>query len=475
MKIAITHRLFIAILFAALLSVLGMFFVMQWNIDRAFLRYLDSQEQKRIVRLAGLLEQTYAMRGSFDSLRLDNTEWRKLLVDSLPEEETWTTQKGLDSLRSAKRLPETSAVPWRFGQHVFLLDQGRQLILGSEPTTADIRLQPVRYHDKVVAYLGLLPRSQLSDFRQVLFVRQQKVGIALVAVLVFLVATALSLPLATRLVRPIRSLARATRDLVAGNYTIRVPVRSSDELGQLAENFNALAQTLESNQQSRRQWIADTSHELRTPLAILRGEIEALQDGIRQPMPEFFNSLHAEVLRLSRLVDDLYQLSLSDLGALTYRKDSVDLCTLLSEALALYRMEIAAKGIVLIEEMSPGKGLVLFGDYGRLFQLFSNILDNSVKYTNAGGAIRVAVEYQHGNALIDFYDSEPGVHDHDLDHLFERLYRVETSRNRTTGGAGLGLSLCKAIVDAHGGTIEAHPSSLGGVRIHVTLPLLEGG
>ena len=120
-------------------------------------------------------------------------------------------------------------------------------------------------------------------------------------------------------------MAAATHDLASGKYAVRIPVSSSDELGQLARDFNAMALTLEKNEKARRQWVADISHELRTPLAVLRGEIEALLDGIRNTTPEAIRSLHVETLRLHRLVEDLYQLALSDLGALTYRKEDLDL------------------------------------------------------------------------------------------------------------------------------------------------------
>jgi two-component system sensor histidine kinase BaeS len=279
--------------------------------------------------------------------------------------------------------------------------------------------------------------------------------------------------LARRLVRPIRALASATHRLAAGQFDIRVPVGSSDELGHLARDFNSLAVTLEKNEQARRQWVADISHELRTPLAVLRGEIEALQDGIRQPTPDSVRSLHGEVLRLSRLVDDLYQLSLSDLGALTYRKENLDVAELLTEALTSYRPELAQKEIRLTLEL-PRRGTAkVFGDPERLHQLFANVLDNALKYTDAGGALAIRLDVGDGQARLDFQDSAPGVPESKLERLFDRLYRVETSRNRAAGGAGLGLAICRNIVEAHAGRITAQPSPLGGVWIRITLPLTE--
>jgi two-component system sensor histidine kinase BaeS len=287
------------------------------------------------------------------------------------------------------------------------------------------------------------------------------------------VAAGLSLPLANRLVRPIRALARATDRLAAGEFGTRVPVTSTDELGHLARDFNALALTLEQNEQARRQWVADISHELRTPLSILRGETEALQDGVREPSPDAIRSLHGEIMRLSRLVDDLYQLSLADLGALTYRKTELDLAELLTAALAPYRAEFAARRIALTADIPREPAAVLFGDPERLHQLFANIFDNTLKYTDPGGEFVVRLACRDREAVVDFQDSAPGVPEDGLTRLFDRLYRAEASRSRESGGAGLGLAICRSIVEAHAGTIEARPSPLGGVWIRVELPLTE--
>jgi two-component system sensor histidine kinase BaeS len=277
--------------------------------------------------------------------------------------------------------------------------------------------------------------------------------------------------LAHRLVLPIKRLAASMHRLASGEYDTRVAVGPEDELGQLARDFNTLALTLEKNERARRRWVADVSHELRTPLAILRGEIEAIQDGVRQAGPESMRSLHGEVMHLSRLVDDLYQISLYDIGALTYRKGSIDLKEVLEDALAMLGQEFVQKGINLSIELPRDDGCSVFADPDRLSQLFSNLLDNSLKYTDAGGKLSVKLQRGSNTALVEFADSAPGVAADQLERLFDRLYRVESSRNRAKGGAGLGLAICKNIVEAHEGTIAALPSPHGGVLIRVELPL----
>jgi two-component system sensor histidine kinase BaeS len=314
------------------------------------------------------------------------------------------------------------------------------------------------------------PRERLTDTHQLLFVKQQKLTMAMIAGVMLLVSAAISFPLANRLVLPIRRLADSIHRLASGEFSTRVAVGPEDELGQLACDFNTLALSLEKTEQARRSWIADISHELRTPLSILRGEIEAIQDGVRQACPESMNSLHVEVMHLSRLVDDLYQISLYDIGALTYRKTVVDLRTMLTQALDSFRADFAQKGIQLHTELASGE-LQLFADPGRLHQLFDNLLENSLKYTDQGGELSVRLGCQGEHATVELADSAPGVAQGELEKLFDRLYRVESSRNRALGGAGLGLAICKNIVEAHEGTIRALPSPAGGVLISIELPL----
>jgi two-component system sensor histidine kinase BaeS len=190
----------------------------------------------------------------------------------------------------------------------------------------------------------MIPPRIVSDAQQQRFVREQKQAFALIAAAVVLLAALLSIPLAGRMVRRIRNLASATHLLASGKFDTRVPEDTSDELGNLSRDFNTLALTLEKNEAARRQWVADISHELRTPLSVLRGEIEAIQDGVREATPETVGALHGEVMKLGRLVNDLYELSLSDLGALTYRRTETDLGRLLREAIEPFRHEFDGRG-----------------------------------------------------------------------------------------------------------------------------------
>lgn len=476
MKIGVTHKLFMIILTATGLAVASSVLIMQWSLGRGFLKFVNTMGKTGITRLAAELEGGYRTEQSWEFLRRDPARWRQLVAASLPDEPPPQPEEKMPAGTPPERFDDGKQGPLphylarHFDQRLFLLDADKKALIDHGIVPADNTMTPLRYQGKIVGYLGLLPRTNIVDAPHQRFLREQRSAFALIAGAVVLLSALLSLLLARRLVRPLGELAHATHQLAAGSFAVRVPVTSQDELGQLAGDFNSLALALEKSELTRRQWVADISHELRTPLAILRGEIEALQDGIRQPNHETINSLHDEVQRLGRLVDDLYQLSLSDVGALTYRKTGLNLANVLTEIIALYRPEFLSKNMRLEVTIPETEGAAVFGDKERLHQLFANLLDNALKYTDDGGTLQVVLRTINGVVIVDLMDSAPGVLPAELERLFERLYRVESSRNRSTGGAGLGLAICRNIVEAHGGSITAESSPLGGVWIRIELP-----
>ncbi len=455
MKVGITYRLFLSILAATFAAILCMFLVMQWSINRGFLRYLDTMAHDSMKSVSVNLARAYARHGNWDFLRAEPTYW---VTRALHEHDGPAPSARQEQLRPPK-LP------------LVILDADRRALFGHPEKHDTIRYRPIIHNETIVGYVGHLPPRQFLSPPQLQFLQHQKSALITAVLGLVLVVVIFSLPLARRLVRPVRTVAAATRELALGRYAVRVPVTSSDELGQLASSFNAMAGALEKNEKARRQWVADISHELRTPIAVLRGEIEALMEGVRETTPEAVRSLHGEVMRLNRLVEDLHQLTLSDLGALTYRKESIDLAEVLTDSIDACQAEFDRKNITLNRDISPEQSPVpVFADGERLQQLFSNLLENSLKYTDRGGVLVVRVQRKGVMIEIDFEDSAPGVPADKMEKLFDRLYRVETSRSRTSGGAGLGLAICRNIVEAHGGTITASSSSLGGLLMQVSLP-----
>ncbi|NTV15784.1 MAG: HAMP domain-containing protein [Desulfobulbaceae bacterium] len=444
MKIKIQQRLFLAILAAAMLAVIFMYLIMYWNFGRGFLQYVNSIENEM---LSTALIQAYTEKGSWDFLQDDPANWPKSLTQVIPG--------------------------GKFDARLLLLDENLEPIFGKIDNKKGERPAPLTHQGKVVSYLILPPREEISEVHQIRFVKQQELAMLMIAGVILFLSVVFSLFVTRRLVRPIKELTAGTHRLAGGDYTTRVAVTSRDELAQLALDFNALALALENNEKAHRQWVADISHELRTPLSVLLGEIEALQDGIRNPDQMAIQSLHAEVVHISRLIDDIYQLSLYDVGAMTYRKEQLDLAPLLWQVVDSFRGKFAAVGIKLSLPAAPAVAGMVYADRERLRQLFVNLLDNSLKYTASGGELAIEVVVAQGQLRIDFRDSAPGVVAEELDMIFDRFYRVEGSRNRESGGIGLGLAICRSIVEAHEGTIAAKASPLGGLWITISLPLTE--
>jgi two-component system sensor histidine kinase BaeS len=458
MKISITYRLILSILTATGLAILTLFLIMQWSINRGFIQYLGKMGQARLEQVIVELGRVYEEKKSWDFLKTSPPQWDLREIRTASE-------------REAGRPAAPSSDVHHSNGPLVILDANKKTVFGSYPRDEDVNFLPISANGKVVGYAGLLSLKHFLHPVQVHFLSQQKLTLAFAAAGMVLVVVLISLPLARRLVKPVRAMAQATHDISLGKYTTRIALTSSDELGQLARDFNNMALILEKHEKDRRQWIADISHELRTPIAVLRGEIEALLDGIRSVTPETIRSFHAEVLRLNRLVEDLYQLSLSDIGALTFRKEDIDLVEALRESLESYKAEFTRKGIALTNDVPEDKEVTVFADRERLNQLFANLFENSLRYTTSGGSLAVGLAQSEEQVIVELQDSAPGVPAKDLNRLFERLYRVEGSRSRTSGGAGLGLAICKNIVEAHEGTISAHQSQLGGLLIRITLPI----
>jgi two-component system sensor histidine kinase BaeS len=273
---------------------------------------------------------------------------------------------------------------------------------------------------------------------------------------------------AQRLLVPIRRLDAEAKTLAAGNYTARMKLDRSDELGQLIGHYNTLAGTLEQTSKAEKEWISNTSHELQTPLAVLRAQIEALQEWIRQPDDKTLSEMHAALMRLSHLVQDLKTLPYARETELATHAATHDLAQIARQAGETARPQMAAKGITLTLDLPPHLAILCEG--GRIAQVVDNLLSNAARYTDAPGAGRLHLQEEGEWASLTIEDSPPGVPDAEAHKLFDRFYRVEGSRSRAHGGSGLGLAICKAIVEAHGGTITAGQSDMGGLQVCVRLP-----
>lgn len=281
--------------------------------------------------------------------------------------------------------------------------------------------------------------------------------------------------------RQVRELAHAARRLEAGDFDARVAVPSTDELADLAVAFNRMSEELgnafareRAHEQGRRDLVAAISHDLRTPLAAMRAMLEAIADGIvhdEETVSMYHQRMRDEVDHLSHLIDDLFELSRLDAGQLPLDPSPIDVAELLSDTTAGLVPKARQHGVEL--EVRPPEGAIVHADAIQIQRVLVNLIENAIRYTRPGGSICVSACPQGDGVAISVTDSGEGIAAEDLPHIFDRFYRGEKSRARQTGGAGLGLAISKAIVEAHGGRIRVENGSAGGARFVFTLPAAE--
>jgi len=437
--------------------------------------------------LAGVLavSRAYTVRGFAEFLEERDHERVEQLAERFEEalEDGDDLDRAWDSIPALRERPQRRLRPpppdtgphghgrivmRRFGAPPLQLQdaQGNYLRGDADLPAEALQREPIKFGDEVVGYLAW-PRAPRHP-QQLEFAHQQLKHILWIAPIALLVAAAFAALITGIIVRPIRQLSAGTGALARREFGTRLPEDRRDELGELAADFNRLAAALEGYDLRQRQWLADISHELRTPLAVLRGELEAVLDGLRTADAGTMRSLRQEVGRLERLIDDLRLVASADTATLRLNLAEADVGELVQQAARRFRERLAARGFELKTAIEPH--LAARVDAQRLEQVLANLLENAIQHAAPPGPVSLAARREGAQVLISVADGGPGVPAESLPRLFDRLYRVESSRTRATGGAGLGLSICKSIVEAHGGTIEVRASAAGGLEVRIALP-----
>ncbi|GAA0626565.1 HAMP domain-containing protein [Kribbella sandramycini] len=271
-----------------------------------------------------------------------------------------------------------------------------------------------------------------------------------------------------RLVQPLRALTKASRQMTGGDENIRVRVRGRDEIGQLSLAFNELADRRAKTESLRRAMVSDIAHELRTPLSNIRGWLEAVEDGVAQPDAAFIASLSEEAALLQHIIDDLRDLATADAGTLRIHPERVYLGLLLDQVVATYRAQAEHAGITL--SAATIGDLELDADPVRLRQAIGNLVANALRFTPAGGAVRLEGRPDADHIVIDVIDTGAGIAPADLPKVFDRFWRADQSRNRHTGGSGLGLPIVRSLIEAHHGTATVTSTPDQGSTFTLRLP-----
>ena len=276
-----------------------------------------------------------------------------------------------------------------------------------------------------------------------------------------------------RMLRSIGNLTAAARRLGSGDLSSRVAVRGSDEVAELGHAFNTMADALQESERQRRNMVSDVAHELRTPLANIQGHVEAMQDGLLEPDPENLDTVHRQTLYLTRLVNDLRLLAETEARELRLEREPQSVVDILSRVAASFRPRAEAQSVRLDTDLPQDLPLLNL-DRLRIEQVAANLIDNAIRHTPPGGTVAVAASQHNDSVRVTVSDTGPGIPPDALPHVFDRLYRVDPSRDRATGGTGLGLTIARQLVEAHGGAIWVESQPGAGSRFGFDLPADSG-
>ena len=444
---SISTKLILAFLSIGIISVTVIFITARVNTRQEFIRFLTEQDRTNII---AQLTEYYEI----------NRTWAGAEVYLYPDHGSQGP-----SHSPPRRIPFILIDP-----SGSVLVANERYKIGDKVSTSDLKQGVSITEDgKVVGVLVPMPMPFEGQPREVEFIQRINLYLLYGALVGMVIALVLGIILSRTLTRPIRELTRATHAVSEGDLSQQVPVRSKDELGELARSFNKMSAELSRSINTRKQMTADIAHELRTPLSLILGHAEAVHDGVLPPSAENFEIIRDEATRLEHLINDLRTLSLADAGELSMQFEMVEPQRLIHEVSSLYQFQAQRKNITVEQEITPNLPLIEV-DPGRITQVLTNILDNAMRHTPEGGRIVLATREVENIVELSVQDSGPGLDIEDVDRIFERLYRADPSRYREDGGSGLGLAIAKSIVQAHGGQVSAESEPGSGLKVKIHLP-----
>lgn len=442
---SISTKLILAFLSIGIVSVAIIFMTARWNTRNEFIRFLTDQNRTDIVTL---LTNYYAENGTWVGAEI-----------------IWYQPNDHSDFGPPRRTPFTLTDAKGF----VLVTNDRYKIGEQVPQSSLEEGVAIKDNGRVVGVLVPLPSPFEGQPRELEFIERTNLTLFYGALIGAVIALVLGIILSRTLTRPIRELTQATHAVSEGDLSQQVPVRSKDELGELAQAFNKMSSELSRSVNARKQMTADIAHELRTPLSLILGHAEAVHDGVLPPTHENFEIIREEAARLEHLINDLRTLSLADAGELSIQLQTIEPQRLIHEVSSLYQYQAQRKNITLDLDIAPDLPNVEV-DPGRMTQVITNILDNALRHTLEGGRIVLSAREVDDMVELSVQDSGSGLTLDEIDRIFERFYRADPSRQREDGGSGLGLAIARSIVQAHGGQVSAESEAGAGLKVKIRLP-----
>lgn len=531
MHLKIAHQLSLLLAAIVVLVVISIGGLTVWNLRSGFNDYLRVRDDEQLMRLVKLVERRAAVDPQLNWLRTNEREAMRELMDDFyerpyrpqgppgpqsaaspadahrrgppdrahgpraqwpppdgpnrghpwappgppPPADTAPEQATVQAQRPPPPPPPQVGGAGALRDRVLIRDAQGQWVAGREqPASAPKSVRAIKVNQTEVGTMSLVAEP-MPDTTDLSFLRRQYMSLGLAALVTVLVALLAGFWLAKRWSRPLQALQQASRAIALGQRDTHVQPTGALELAELAADINAMTAELARLESTRRTWLAQISHELRTPLSVLRGEIESIEDGVRQPTPAVMGRLRDEVMQLTRLVDDLHTLTVADVDGMrcTFTEGSIGPAL---HAVVKRFQALAQQAGLTLQVLPPDANpqVTATWDFGRIEQLLANLLTNSLRYTQAPGRVTVGWQRKGNHILLTVEDTAPGVSDADIPRLFDPLFRADASRQRAADAqhaSGLGLAIVRSIAQAHQGQVTARHSPLGGLAVHVTLPL----
>ncbi|MCB1647569.1 MAG: hypothetical protein KDI36_19060 [Pseudomonadales bacterium] len=487
-------RTFLTVLFSAAMLVVLLALGLKLSMDRGLVEYLNSKQKVTFAPVVQMLEDLYERDGNWNEVRSNPDRYDAMVRSLLPRNQSFpggSLQPPHRPDRQQRPGPGHPQPPDRRmpgpgpegrrplppGQDthpsaapaVRLLDVDKSLIAGPVlpfRESINIRLQARNKH---IGWLNVPGADPVGDDFELDVIKVVQESLVLLLLVLFVVALLATTLMVRPLVQSLRQIAVILHRFADRQYlNVEVPARQ-DEIGQVYRDLSQLGETLSEAETMRQRWFANISHELRTPLTVMKSEVEAMQDGVRPLNREQVQILADQINQLHHLVNDLSDLANAEAGSLRFRKEVADIAELISTHEPQWQLMAANAGLLLSVSTTPE--VLVWADAIRIQQVLDNLLANACKYTEVPGQIRLSLTTEYDQALIVTEDSAPGVSQADQTRLFDYLYRADSSRNRDTGGSGLGLGIVQRIVEGHDGRVSVRDSVLGGLCVEVRFPL----
>jgi len=497
----IQYKFFILFSFNALLIITLMAVVVYIFHYKDFMKNIDKLELNSLNHFAQALIETYQKNNGWDVLKKDHQKWTELVVTYLDKDriarhgdnknnftmnKTELNDRELSQIQQKKTLKQFIVIndpkkpqvkmlpmdPMQLGLRLFLVDNHKNYVAGNKVKNDLNYLRTLMIENNIIGYIGLSnPIGKIQHPLNTIYLQTQLKIIYAIGCGVLIISVILSYLISRRILKPIDELVKGTDAVKSLEFDITINVRSNDELGYLSKNFNHMIETLNHYERIRKQLMTDISHEIRTPLTVIRCTIEAMIDGIIHSDEKNLFSVKSELILLGKLVDDIHMLSLADAKSLPIKKEFIHPIDALIKVLDLFQSELERNQMTVQTNLDVMEYVLMHGDTSYLVRLFSNLVSNTLKYTDSGGLLKIKSSIHNNRLIICFDDSKPGVPDSALNRLFDRLFRVDKSRSHDLGSSGLGLSICKEIVEIHEGSIQANHSKSGGLQIVLDFPI----